>query len=85
MKCLHGMFLQVDENVGGVAVGYDNLDASISYLLGCLQFRNHAASAMTALAGLYVFADVAIIIYRWDDACMRLVGVAILDAIYVGE
>ena len=85
MKGLHRMLLQVDEDVWRIAIGNDDLDAGIGNFLGGLCLRCHTATAMTALAGLYVFADVAIIIYRWDDACMRLAGIAVVDSVHIGK
>ena len=72
MKGLHRMFLQIDENVWRIAVCDDHLDAGIGYVVGGLYFRSHAASAVAALAGKDVLADVAVVINRWDDAGGRL-------------
>ena len=77
------MLLQVDENVWRVAVGDDYLDAGIGYVVGSLYFRCHTASAMAALAGKDVLADVAVVIYRWDDAGGWLAWVAIVNAIHI--
>ena len=77
------MLLQIDENVWGVAVGDDYLDAGIGYIVGGLYFRCHAASAVAALAGKDVLADVAVVINRWDDAGGRLAWGAIVDAIHI--
>ena len=83
MKGLHRMLLQVDENVWRIAVGDDYLDAGIGYIVGGLYFRCHAASAVTALTGKDVFADVSVVIYRWDDAGGRLAWVTIVNAIHI--
>ena len=82
MKGLHRMLLQVDEDVWRVAVGDDYLDAGISYVVGGFYFRSHSASAVTALAGKDVLADVTVVINRWDDAGARLAWVAIVNAIH---
>ena len=83
MKGLHRMLLQVDENVWRITVGDDYLDAGIGYIVGGFYFRCHAASAVTALAGKDVFADVSVVINRWDDAGGRLAWVAIVNAIHI--
>ena len=83
MKGLHRMLLQVDEDVWRIAVGDDYLDAGIGYVVSGLYFRSHAASAVTALAGKDVLADVAGVLYRWDDAGGRLAWVAIVNAIHI--
>ena len=83
MKGLHWMLLQVDEDVWRITVGDDYLDAGIGYIVGGFYFRSHSASAVTALAGKDVLADVAVVIYRWDDAGGRLAWVAIVNAIHI--
>ena len=83
MKGLHRMLLQVDEDVWRIAVGDDYLDAGIGYIVGGLYFRSHAASAMAALAGKDVLADVAVVINRWDDAGGWLAWVAFVNAIHI--
>ena len=83
MKGLHRMFLQIDEDVWRVAIGDDYLDAGIGYIVGGLYFWCHAASAVTALAGKDVLADIAVVINRWDDAGGRFAWVAIVDAIHI--
>ena len=83
MKGLHRMFLQVDEDVWRVAVGDDYLDAGIGNIVGGLYLLSHAASAVTALAGKDVFADVSVVINRWDDAGGRLAWVTIVNAIHI--
>ena len=83
MKGLHRMLLQVDEDVWRITIGDDHLDAGIGYIVGGLYFRCHTASAVTALAGKNVLADVAVVINRWDDAGGRLAWVAIVDAIHI--
>ena len=83
MKGLHRMFFQVDEDVWRVAVGDDYLDSGIGHIVGGFYFRSHSAPAVTALAGKDVFADVSVVIYRWDDAGGRLAWVAIVNAIYI--
>ena len=77
------MLLQVDEDVWRITVGDDYLDAGIGYIVGGFYFRSHSASAVTALAGKDVLADVAVVIYRWDDAGGRLTWVTIVDAIHI--
>ena len=83
MKGLHRMLLQIDEDVWRVAVGDDYLDAGIGYVVSGLYFRSHTASAVAALAGKDILADVAVVIYGWDDAGGRLAWVAIVNAIHI--
>ena len=83
MKGLHRMFLQIDEDVWRIAVGDDYLDAGIGYIVGGLYLWCHTASAVTALAGKDVLADVAVVIYRWDDAGGWLARVAIVNDIHI--
>ena len=83
MKGLHRMLLQVDEDVWRVAIGDDYLDAGIGYVVGGFHFRSHAASAVAALAGKNVLADIAVVINRWDNAGGRLAWIAIVDAVHI--
>lgn len=79
------MLLQVDEDVGRVTVGDDDLDARIGYILCGLQLGDHATSAMTALLLTYIFAYVSVVIYRRDDARGWERWGAIVNAIHIGE
>lgn len=79
------MLLQVDEDVGRIAVGDDYLDAGIRYILGGLQFGNHAASAVAALLIAHIFAHISVVIYRRDDARGWERWVAIVNAIHIGK
>ena len=79
------MFLQSDEDVWRVAVGYDDLDASLCHLLRCVSLRGHAATAVAALAGLDILADVSVVVNRRYDASVRVARVAVVDAIHIGE
>ena len=83
MKGLHRMLLQIDEYVWRVAIGDDYLDAGIGYVVGGLHFRSHATSAVAALAGKNVLADIAVVINRWDNAGGRLAWIAIVNAIHI--
>ena len=77
------MLFEVDEDVWGITIGNDHLDAGIRYILGGLYFRCHAASAVAALAGKDVLTDVTVVINRWDDAGGRLAWIAIVDAVHI--
>ena len=77
------MLLQIDEDVWRITVGDDYFDAGIGYIVGGLYFRSHTASAVAALAGKDVLADVTVVINRWDDAGGRLAWGTIVDAIHI--
>ena len=79
------MLGEVDEDVWSVAVGNDNLDAGIGNLVGCLHLRLHATSAHAALISRDILADVAVVVYRWDDASVRILRVAIVYTIHIRE
>ena len=50
------MLLQVDEDIGHIAIGDDHLDAGISDILCGLQLGNHAASAMATFLVAHILA-----------------------------
>ena len=68
MKGLHRMLLQIDEDVWRLAIGDDDLDARIGYILCGLQLGDHTTSAMAAFLVTHILAHVSVVIYRRDDA-----------------
>lgn len=73
------------EDVVSLTVGDDNLYAFVGNLPGYVGLGHHSAAAEVTLAGLDIFAEVAVVVDHRDDTRVLVGRIAVEDTVYIGE
>ena len=85
MHRLHGFCGQFDENIGGLPVGDNHLDALLGHLACDIGLGEHSPAPESAFGVLYVFAQVAVVVYHRYDTRLRILRIAIEAAIHIAQ
>ena len=74
---------EVYEDVVSLAIGNDDADAGLLHFRGCGILGVHATTTEGTLLGLDILREVAAWLYLWDDTRCWVVGVSVVNAVYV--
>ena len=85
MHCLLRMGSKINKNVVCLTIGNDDTDTFFRYLTGYISFCNHTSSSEITFGILNVFFQITVIGNHWDNSGMRVLWVAIIDAVYISQ
>ena len=79
------MLGQVDEDVVGLSVGDDNLDAFVCHFACNMRFSDHSATSEATLLIDNIFSQIAVVVDHWYDARAGFLRISVVDAVDVTQ